>query len=572
MKNSLFFKILKGYIIIIVVIILLFFFYSKTVIKNHNLNILKQKLKDTNYLIGLKLKDANLSDLNKINILLKDIKNNLNTRITIIDLEGNVIADSDYEAKQMENHINRPEIQQALRYGSSYALRYSTTLKEEMLYFATLTYIKNKRFLIRTSYNLKDIKHLINTLWIEFIKILFFPTILILILALNILYSITKPIKKLTEVATKVAKGNFDVKISLRTNDEIQILAENLNFMIEEIKKFILDISNQRDKIKNIFSSIQEAVVMLNKNGKIVLYNKKFEELCKLNPYNRYFWEVLISSELNDLIKETLNIQKNLIREINIADKFYLCSISFISEEETVILLYDITEHKNLQNIKKELVTNIIHELKTPLTSIRGFAETVFYEIGSPQHKRYLNIIISNTDRLINIINDLTTLSKLEQNETKLELTDTNLEQLINNIIPIFENKLKQKNLNLKLEIQKNLKPIKADKLLIEQLLINLIDNAIKYTEEGYIKISLYQDDKKTYIDVEDTGVGIPKEYHQRIFERFFVVDKARSREAGGTGLGLAIVKHIVLLHKGEVYLESEPNIGSKFKVALPLI
>lgn len=572
MKNSLFLKILKGYFIVTVVILLLFFISSKTIIKNHNLRILKQKLKDTNYLICLKLKDINLSNSKNINSLLKDIKSNLSVRTTIIDLEGNVIADSDYEAKQMENHLSRPEIQQALSNDFGYALRYSTTLKEEMLYFATLADIKNKKFFIRTSYHLRDIKHLINALWIELIKILFFLTIFILVLALTISYSITRPIKQLTEVATKVANGNFDVKISFKTNDEIQILAENFNFMLEEIKKFILDLSNQKDKIKNIFSSIQEAVVMLNKNGKIVLYNKKFEELCKLNPYNRYFWEVLVSSEFNDLIKETLTIQKNLIKEINIADKFYLCSITFISEKEIVILLYDITEHKHLQNIKKELITNIIHELKTPLTSIRGFAETIFYEIDNPQHKHYLNIIISNTDRLINIINDLATLSQLEQSETKLDLTDINLEELINNVISIFENKLKQKNLTLKLEIQKNLKIIKADKLRIEQLLINLIDNAIRYTEKGYIKISVYQDDKKTYIEIEDTGIGIPKEYHQRIFERFFVVDKARSRETGGTGLGLAVVKHIVLLHKGEIYLESEPNVGSKFKVILPLI
>ncbi len=404
-------------------------------------------------------------------------------------------------------------------------------------------------------------------MWLIFVTTAF----LSLVVAFVFYLSINKNIKKFIDVFQKIAKGNFDLTIPSEFNNDFKPLADSFNLMLQEIRNLFSNISSQRDKIKKIFSSIQEAVVMLNESGKIVLYNEKFTQLCKVQPDNRNYWEVLISSEFNELIKEALNSKKNFTQELNIGNKVYLCSGSFVSNKEVVIILYDITEHQNLQNIKKELVTNIIHEIKTPLTNVKGFSETMLDEVENSVHKHYLEIIISNTDRLINIINDLTTIAQLEQGNISLELTYVNLQEVVYDIVSIFENKIKQKNLELKLEIQKNLKPTKADRFRIEQLLINLIDNAIKYTEKGYIRVSVYQDDKYSYIEVEDTGIGIPQEYHQRIFERFFVVDKSRSRQTGGTGLGLAIVKHIVQLHKGEIFVESTPNVGSKFKVVLPL-
>ncbi|MEN3013472.1 MAG: ATP-binding protein [Endomicrobiia bacterium] len=383
------------------------------------------------------------------------------------------------------------------------------------------------------------------------------------------LYSIKKFLKKLILAIQKVAKKNFDINLPSQGDSEIKSLIENFNFMVSEIKNAMEEISYEKDRLKKIFSSIQEAVVLLDTEGRILLYNDKFKKLCKVSPENRHYLEVLISSEFNELIKKVLTTQKNIIQEIEISFDTYLCSVSFVSEKELVVLFYNITQHKALQSIKKELVLNIIHELKTPLTSIKGFSETLYEEIKDKTYRNYLEIILSNTDRLIRIINELTLLSQIEHKEVNLELEDVNLPEVLNTIKNLFEHKIKQKNLNFYLEIKKDMKPIKADKFLLEQVLINLIDNSIRYTEKGYIKVSVTQDHSNTFIQVEDTGIGIPKEYHQRVFERFFVVDKARSRQTGGTGLGLSIVKHIVEIHKGEIFLESQVGVGTKFTVVL---
>ncbi|MCS7151729.1 MAG: ATP-binding protein [Endomicrobia bacterium] len=401
------------------------------------------------------------------------------------------------------------------------------------------------------------------------IFIILVAIILVVGVALLTARSITQPLKELTYAIKEVAKGNFNTKVSIKNNDELGVLFENFNSMVSNFISIIEGLQYEKERIKNIFSSIQEAVVLLSIEGKILLYNEKFKQLCKLPPEEKHYLEVLISSDFNELVKKSIQIKKNLTQQIEILGETYLCSISFVSEKELVVLLYNITQHTQLQIVKKELISNIIHELKTPLTSIRGFAETMYEETNNEHHRYYLNIILANTDRLINIINDLTTLSQLEHKDVKLEIEDVDLKEVVATVCDLFKQKLNKKNLNLKIELPDILKPIKADKFRIEQLLANLLDNAVRYTEEGYVKISVSQNDTHTYIEVEDTGIGIPKEYQQRIFERFFVVDKARSRQTGGTGLGLAIVKHIVELHKGKIFLESQVGTGTKFKVVL---
>ncbi|MCX7716475.1 MAG: ATP-binding protein [Endomicrobia bacterium] len=401
------------------------------------------------------------------------------------------------------------------------------------------------------------------------IFIILVAIILVVGVALLTTRSITKPLKELTYAIKEVAKGSFNTKVSIKNNDELGVLFENFNSMVSNLIGIIEGLQYEKERIKNIFSSIQEAVVLLSIEGKILLYNEKFKQLCKLPPEGKHYLEVLISSDFNELVKKSIQIKKNLTQQIEILGETYLCSISFVSEKELVVLLYNITQHTQLQIVKKELISNIIHELKTPLTSIRGFAETMYEETNNEHHRYYLNIILANTDRLINIINDLTTLSQLEHKDVKLEIEDVDLKEVVATVCDLFKQKLNKKNLNLKIELPDILKPIKADKFRIEQLLANLLDNAVRYTEEGYVKISVSQNDTHTYIEVEDTGIGIPKEYQQRIFERFFVVDKARSRQTGGTGLGLAIVKHIVELHKGKIFLESQVGVGTKFKVEL---
>ena len=233
--------------------------------------------------------------------------------------------------------------------------------------------------------------------------------------------------------------------------------------------------------------------------------------------------------------------------------------------------LYDITKIKNLEKTKKDFVSNVSHELRTPLTAIKGFVETLEETTNDDENKHYLNIIKRHTDRVINIVEDLLLLSELEEESSSLELEDVNLKGLIENILKIFDQRLREKNLVLKFKADKNLPLIKADPFKLEQVFINLIDNAIKYTERGEVMISVSQNDKGLITEIQDTGICIPKEHLSRIFERFYVVDKSRSRKLGGTGLGLSIVKHIVLLHNGKIDVENIPGTGTKFIVTLPV-
>jgi two-component system phosphate regulon sensor histidine kinase PhoR len=262
--------------------------------------------------------------------------------------------------------------------------------------------------------------------------------------------------------------------------------------------------------------------------------------------------------------------RKNRTEEVNFKEKYYLCSITFLSsKEELVAVLHDITELKNLERMKKEFVANISHELRTPLTAIKGFVETLEEE-EEIKNVTYLEIIKRHTNRLMYIVNDLLLLSELEQTGTKLVAENVNLIALVENILKVFEQVANKKGIELKLITAHDLQPIQADLFKVEQMFINLLDNAIKYTEKGEVSITIRQEPSKSIIEIKDTGVGIPASNLPRIFERFYVVDKSRSKKLGGTGLGLAIVKHIVLLHGGTIDVESLQETGTKFTIVLP--
>lgn len=258
------------------------------------------------------------------------------------------------------------------------------------------------------------------------------------------------------------------------------------------------------------------------------------------------------------------------MEDLTLADRVFMCSVTPLQGGEgTVSIFHDITELKNIEKIKKDFVTNVSHELRTPLTAIKGYAETLRKEVDTAPGKKYLETVERNTDRLINIVNDLLLLSSLEE-KTVLELEDIDLRGFLGNVIRIFDQRLKDKQLSLVIDVKENLPPLKADLFKLEQMLVNLLDNAGKYTDRGGITVSVDVQDKRVRIQVRDTGIGIPKDDIPHVFERFYVVDKSRSRKSGGTGLGLSIVKHIVLLHNGTIDIESALGEGTSVTVILP--
>jgi two-component system phosphate regulon sensor histidine kinase PhoR len=574
MKRTLFFKIFTGYILIILSISSLFLLFSFKSIRGNQINLLKDNLE--NIALSIEsgifqfLKDKNFDELNSF---VKGLGETIGIRITIIDTDGVVLADSKENPELMENHATRPEILNALYGRTGSSLRYSATVKKEMLYVAIPVREEGELIgVIRVSLFLEQIKILLNSIRRDIIWVTLLVIFISLIGAFLFSRSLTVPIKELVNASSKVADGNYDVKIYLKNKDELWSLAESFNNMIERTKVLITNLSEQKEALDTILSSIHEGLLVLDKKGKILLSNKSFKKICGFeNIEGKLYWEVIRDPELGELIRDVEKKRTGIIKEIELLGKNYICNAAYLSKYEEIVLTFiNITEMRGVEKIKKDFVVNVSHELRTPLTAIKGFMETLEESVDK-KNRRYVEIVLRHTERLINIVKDLLALSELEESRIKLEVENIDLEKLLKNVITIYENEIKSKKLKFVFESEKKLPIIKGDSYRLEQMFINLLENAIKYTEKGEIKVILKSENKKIKLEVKDTGIGITEEHLPRIFERFYVVDKSRSRKLGGTGLGLSIVKHIVLLHKGNIDVKSTPGEGTSFIIILPV-
>ena len=572
MKRSLFFKIFSSFCLIILALSILVFFFSFRTIRYHYINALTLDLKNLAYTLKLKvLPLIEEKDFKKLDSLAKEIGKNIKTRITIIAPSGKVLADSEKDPRLMENHNDRPEVKQSKEKGFGKSLRFSTTVKEEMLYVAIPIKSKEKFLgVLRVSLFLKDINKLLNKLKVRIFGIVIFITFLSLLGAFSFSKNLSHPLKKLALASKKLADGDFSARVSFKRDDEIGELADSFNKMCEELKYLFDTLTLEQKELNSIISSLEEGLLVLDKNGKIILFNENFKRFVQINPEGKFWWEVLRNPKIPQLIEKAKEEKRISSQELELNEKVFLTSFVFMtSKEEMIIVLHDITEFKKLEKIKKDFVINVSHELRTPLTAIKGYVETLEEEVkGSAKH--YLEIIKKHTERLINIVGDLLLLSELEEKELFQIKEKVNLEEIVKDIFKIFTQKAKEKSLELNLVCEGRC-VIKGDPFKLEQMFINLIDNAIKYTEKGEVSVLLKRTDKEIIVKVKDTGIGIPKEHLDRIFERFYVVDKSRSKKLGGTGLGLSIVKHIVLLHNGKIDVKSTPGKGTEFIITFPI-
>ncbi|MFA5252939.1 MAG: ATP-binding protein [Phycisphaerae bacterium] len=401
----------------------------------------------------------------------KELAANLNFRITVIDKQGKVLADSERDARSMENHRGRPEFIEAVENGTGESTRFSQTLNYPMKYVAVRVTDGNVvAGVVRIAVPESEVQLELHQLYRAALTGAIAAICIAGVIAYVMARGISTPIRQMKEVADAIAKGQFDKRASIRGEDELAELAQSLNAMSDELEQ-------------------------------------KIERL------------------------------------------------------------------KYLDNVRTDFVANVSHELKTPLTSIRGFVETL--EDGAindaDNAKRFLAIIKKHAQRLGNIIDDLLRLSELESGGG-IEMAELDLKSLIDEIVSGFGHSLAVKRHRLSAETTGGDFTVRGDRDRLEQVFVNLIDNAIKYTKEGgLIKLQLAQAGDSVTVTVEDNGIGIPKEDIERVFERFYRVDKAHSRELGGTGLGLSIAKHIVLVHNGKIRIESEVNKGTKVFVTLPM-
>lgn len=509
-------------------------------------------------------------DISGLNAFIKKVGADTQVRITVIGGEGGVLADSEHAAASMENHRGRPEVAAAMKGSPGRSIRYSTTLHHDMLYVALpMKYGARETSVIRLSQQVENLDPLLARVkkhTLEIASLIIFSSLLVALLFSHI---ISTPIRKLNRASKSIAGGDFTTRVPLRGNDEIQELSVSFNEMAQKLERSFADLSASNEELESIISSMKEGLMVIDALGRILLVNRSAQALIDSEKaIGRHYWELVRSPKLNSLVDGATGT--SAADEISLEDKIYLCSITPIRMGKAkIIIFHDVTEMRRLEDIKKDLVVNVSHELRTPLTAIKGFTETMMEGRTEHDHE-YLEIIMRHTDRLINIINDLLDLSELETRETSIGMDRVNVKALIEGVLAMFAQKLKARGLKAEIMEKNGDAVIKGDPFRLEQLFINLIDNAVKYTEQGGITIRLETSARNVVITISDTGIGIPKEHLGRVFERFYVVDKSRSRRLGGTGLGLAIVKHIVTLHQGTISVASVPCQGTTFTITFP--
>ena len=579
MKNiSLMWKqFLRFFVIIVLTAGLIVYFTSKE-IKNNYIQNLQNTLENYAQLIEKFIGPLVVEqDYTQIKTTARQLGQELDVRCTIIKSDGTVLGDSEEDPLLMEDHSKRPEILSALQIGFGESMRYSETLQKEMLYVAVpIVYNDTVIGVVRISSFIENIRRSIRAITKDILGITIVITILALAFSIYTTQAYTKPIRDIANAAHRIKDGDFKTRLSIRRRDELGILAESLNEMARELEKYFLSLNQEQEELKTILSSMVEALVVLKQDGTIITTNKNFSKITGMDQkqlVGKRYWEYLRQDVFEKLIKRVVEQNSVVTKEIEIGNKIYLTSGSIIlgiPEKRIIVVMHDITELKRVEEMKSDFVANVAHELKTPLTAIKGFAETLEEEVDSV-HKRFIKIIRTNTDRLINIVSDLLVLSSLEKKRDNINMQKFDLKKLIENSLLIEQKKFDEKNIEVVFDFDSSIKSHLADPFLIEQLMLNLLDNAITYTESGgKIMIDVARKESNIVIEIADNGSGIPAENLPRIFERFYVVDKSRSRQLGGTGLGLSIVKHIVLAHNGDIRVESKPGQGTKFIINFP--
>ncbi|WP_370830236.1 ATP-binding protein [Clostridium sp.] len=491
-------------------------------------------------------------------------------RFTVVNRDGEVIFDS--ERSVLDNHKDRQEIIDAFNNGTGNSVRFSKTLSVDMVYYATKI---NEDIVVRSSVPVNNIKIFTLATLKYYIAIVVVVFLLSLALAVKLVKIIVYPIKELEKVTAKIANGNLNKRAIIGNYDEIGLLAQTFNNMADQLETKINDSLDKQNKLEAILESMESGVIALDNNERIILSNPYSKKIFDLQGevIGKKISSCVIDYDLINFIRELPDINTKEIKLFHpIEREIRVKKAPIISGSKNqigiVIAIQDITDIKRLENMRSEFVANVSHELKTPLTSIKGFSETLRYVDDAETKNKFLNIIDKEAERLTNLINDILILSNIE-NLHKMESGNFNPKEVIENIIDIVRKQAEKKQINIEF-INEFSDEIIGSKDKFHQLALNLIENAIKYSNEnGNVKVLITSNNGYFIFKVIDDGIGIPQNDIPRIFERFYRVDKSRSTR--GTGLGLAIVKHIVKLFSGDITVQSKLGVGSIFTVRIKI-
>ena len=588
---SIFWKQFISNFLIILIVLFLFTFLVIGELKDYDKSLTRERLLSSANLVSDVLRRP-IEDGNpgEIQSTVSGLSKQAGVGITVIANNGTVLADSSRNPAEMENHSNRPEIKQALSNDVGASSRYSKTLQKEMFYVAVPYKDRSGEVeaVIRTSLPLSTLENAIRPLEKKVIYLGAALTVAALLLSLALSKTITLSLRGILNVSEELAKGNLGVSIPVsERKNEISTISSALNRMAQKLNELFMQLSKEKNQVEAVLSAMSEGVMVVSKQGSVIIINNALKKMFSLkeDPTGKTYWEILRNRELTKLVESVLKNCKPESREIFYLypnEKYYLVNVIPLDspDKELIVVMFDITDFKRLEKIKADFIANVSHELRTPLTAIKGYTETLeeeAYETPDDQ-KHFLRIIKRHTDRLINIVSDLLVLSEVESRDslskenTSNDLEEININKVIKSSLEALRSKAAEKELEVSFETMDDAYKVKANRFLLEQMFINLIDNAVKYTpENGKIDIKVLNSDSQVLTEITDTGIGIPKEHLPRIFERFYRVDKTRSRNLGGTGLGLSIVKHIVIMHGGKIEVHSEEGRGSKFSISIPL-
>ncbi|RPI14560.1 MAG: HAMP domain-containing histidine kinase [Ignavibacteriae bacterium] len=585
-RPQFYWKLLYPYLILLIFSLIVFGFFFVSTIQNYYIDrTLEFQIQTT---LAVK-EDLNYPVLDTTNLQerLKRMDKIAGLRITVITPAGLVIGDSRENPFSMDTHNDRPEIEAALKGDTGHSIRYSHTLRTDMIYAAVPLYDSqnNVRAILRTSIPLNIVYFHFSNIY----PIVIAGGILIIIIASFIGMFISRrlgiPLLEMRNAAKRFSMGNFKQKIFPPKDRELKSLADSLNSMAVQLDEKISIISEQKNLQQAVLESMKEGVIAVDYDERILLINKTAEQILLLNEgknKGKTLQEAVRVSEIQKFFKKVINEgtsqEEDVIIQFGLDKTLQLSgTVLFDSDNYKIgvlVVLNDISNLKYLDTLKRDLVANVSHELKTPITTIKGFIETLREgAIDNPlKSERFLDIIYKNTERLNAIVEDLLSLSRIEQSSSTKELkfNEQKICSILETAYEDYKHKAGEKNINIKINCDCELTG-NVNKLLIEQAIGNLVDNAIKYSDKNKeITVEAIEENGSLILNVHDEGYGISKEHFPRLFERFYRIDKSRSREVGGTGLGLAIVKHIAQVHGGTVEVSSTPGTGSVFTIKIP--
>ena len=510
-----------------------------------------------------------------------------NVRITVIAEDGSVLADSQNNPQTMENHANRSEFKNAIRGIRKPELRYSTTMGAYLYYFAKPFEYDGIQGVLRISVPADNIQALVRDMLESVVIGLILGLVLSSLAAYFFIRRLMQPINELTNIAEQITAGNYDHKVYVDDRHQLGKLADAFNLMTFTMRKNLWQIEQKNAELESILVSMDLGLAAIDESYRIVFSNKPFSDILEIKDSldGKLFYEVIRNTNMFKVIEKSIEEGEYIEEETlikNGADehiiKISATPIKSRTSQNTLhgilIIIEEVTKIRKLEMIRQEFVSNVTHELKTPLTSIKGFVDTLKNgAINDPEvSERFLDIIDIEAERLAILIEDILLLSEIESMKIDRNINLYSIKEIVDEVVDVLSIKADMKNLDLNISIKEDLPMLECNKDRIKQLLINLVDNGIKYTEEGSVTIECSQSRDNEYIKIKvwDTGIGIDEKHLERLFERFYRVDKGRSRKQGGTGLGLSIVKHIVELYQGRISVKSQVGQGTTMKVKLP--